>query len=124
MFNRLVNRGPLSLLLFVLPTLLFLQLRLPAYVQAQSQTTSDEKINLSRGQKTPTLDTPLDLSKKNVLLLHAYTYETASSLIMDPIFVKGFTDSGLGAFNLHFEFMASGAQYHHEWFGSHVWDCP
>ena len=46
-----------------------------------------------------------DLSKKNVLILHAYTHETASSLIMDPIFVKGFVDAGIGAYNLHFEFM-------------------
>ena len=48
---------------------------------------------------------PGDLIGKNVLLLHAYTYEAASSIVMDPIFMKDFTDAGLDGNNLHFEFM-------------------
>jgi len=43
---------------------------------------------------------PSDLSKKNVLLLML----TATNRLFshyDPIFVKGFVDAGLGAFNLH-----------------------
>ena len=48
---------------------------------------------------------PVDLIGKNVLLLHAYTYEAASSIVMDPIFMKEFTDAGLDGNNLHFEFM-------------------
>jgi PAS domain S-box-containing protein len=47
----------------------------------------------------------LDLSKKNVLLLHAYTYETAAYIIMDPIFVQRFGNAGLNPNNLYFEFM-------------------
>ena len=46
-----------------------------------------------------------DLSGKNVLLLHAYNYEAASSLVMDPIFVKRFTEAGFDGSNLHFEYM-------------------
>jgi|GEM_PF-3319276 len=57
------------------------------------------------GQKTRLEGSIPDLSKKNVLLLHAYTYETASSLVMDPILVKRFLGAGLVGNNLQFEFM-------------------
>ncbi|MBI5582247.1 MAG: PAS domain S-box protein [Deltaproteobacteria bacterium] len=49
--------------------------------------------------------TASDFSKKNILLLHAYTYETAAYLIMDPILVQGFLDAGLDGNLLHFEFL-------------------
>jgi PAS domain S-box-containing protein len=45
------------------------------------------------------------LDKKNVLILHTASYETASSLVMDPVFVKQFVEAGLDANNLHFEFL-------------------
>ncbi len=75
------------------------------HAQGQPQNAPDSAVNPSRGQETTMAGNLADLSKKNVLLLHAYTCETASSLIMDPIFVKGFVDAGLRRFNLHFEFM-------------------
>jgi PAS domain S-box-containing protein len=76
-----------------------------ADAQAQPQAALNSKVDLSHGQETTMAGNPAALSEKNVLLLHAYTYETASYLIMDPIFVKGFVDAGLERFNLHFEFM-------------------
>jgi PAS domain S-box-containing protein len=102
MFKRFVNpafSGSLCL------GFLIWQFSAPAFVQAQPQATPGSKINLSRGQETTGAGTTPDLSKKNILFLHAYTYETASSLIIDPIFVKRFVDAGLEVFNLHFEFM-------------------
>jgi PAS domain S-box-containing protein len=92
-----------GLLRIILMMLLFGQLGAP--VPALSQPAPDAKVNLPRGQETTVAGIPPDRSEKNVLLLHAYTYETASSVVMDPIFMKGFVDAGLSAFNLHFEFM-------------------
>jgi PAS domain S-box-containing protein len=89
--------GPLCLILLIW------QLFAPA--QAQQQMLPDAKVNLPSGQEATGVGIPVDLSKKHVLLLHAYTYETASSIIMDPIFMKGFKDAGFATFNLHFEFM-------------------
>jgi PAS domain S-box-containing protein len=96
-------RPALGLLCLVF--LIALILPLVALAQGQSQPPPEAQANPALEQKTAVAGTAPGLSKKNVLLLHAYTYETASSLIMDPIFVKGFGDVGLGAFNLHFEFM-------------------
>ena len=95
------TRGSLQVFLPHLLPLILLILQLGAPAAAQSQGTPEGKAVQGHGQETITPD----LSKKNVLILHAYTYETASSIIMDPIFLKGFTDAGLGAFNLHFEYM-------------------
>jgi PAS domain S-box-containing protein len=71
----------------------------------QSQGVPDVRGNPAPGKEATAAGIAPDLSKKNVLLLHAYTYETASYLLMDPVFLKGLTEAGLGAFNLHFEFM-------------------
>ena len=97
---KLLSAGPLCLVF-----LMGLIWQLGAPTPAQSQAAPDVKVNLPRGQEMAVAGIPPDLSKKNVLLLHAYTYETASSIILDPIFMKGFVDAGLGVFNLHFEFM-------------------
>jgi two-component system sensor histidine kinase/response regulator len=86
----------------VLLKILILQLGISTL--AHSQGASDARVNLPLGEGATKTGIPPDLSKKNVLILHAYTYETASSLILDPIFAKGFVDAGLAAFNLHFEF--------------------
>ena len=59
----------------------------------------------SGGRSLAQSQSPVDLSGKNVLLLHAYNYESASSLVMDPIFMKRFTEAGLDGSNLHFEYM-------------------
>jgi two-component system sensor histidine kinase/response regulator len=83
--------------------ILILQLGAPTPAQAQAVPDAKVKPPIAEGGTKAAI--PPDLSKKNVLLLHAYSYETASSIIMDPIFVKGFLDAGLGAYNLHFEFM-------------------
>jgi PAS domain S-box-containing protein len=83
--------------------LLFGQLGAPA--PAFSQPGAGAKVDPISGEAATKARIPSDLSKKHVLLLHAYTYETASYLLMDPVFLKGFTEAGLGAFNLHFEFM-------------------
>ena len=76
-----------------------------AHAQVQTQTNLTSEVNPPRGHRTAVTEDLSNLSKKNVLILYDYTYETASSIIMDPIFVKGFMAAGLGAFNLHFEFM-------------------
>jgi PAS domain S-box-containing protein len=55
--------------------------------------------------KTISAGSTADLSKKSVLLLHAYTYETASYIAMDPIFVKSFLEAGLEGNRLNFEFL-------------------
>jgi PAS domain S-box-containing protein len=49
-----------------------------------------------------------NLAGKNVLLLHSFTLEQASYLIMDPILARGLVDAGLDISNLHFEFMDLG----------------
>lgn len=89
-------------LCFLLAALLAQVFCVPAYGRQQTQA---RKIEEDRAREGKTTGKTRDLSKSHVLLLHAYTYETASSVVMDPIFLKGFTDAGLGAFNLHFEFM-------------------
>jgi PAS domain S-box-containing protein len=68
---------------------------------AHSQSAPAEKVNPVPGEG----GLPPDLSKKNVLLLHSGSYEAASSLVMDPIFVKGFREAGLDPNSLHFDFM-------------------
>ena len=80
--NLKAPTGDLRALFFMI--LLIGQLSIPSLVQSQP---------------------PVDLIGKNVLLLHAYSYEAASSVVMDPIFLKGFMDAGLDGNNLHFEFM-------------------
>jgi PAS domain S-box-containing protein len=104
---------PLSTTIFkplwaALPRFAFLgMLVLPfgAPAPAESQVAPDAKTAPAAGGEATKAGSLSDLSKKKILLLHAYSYETASSLIMDPIFVKGFVEAGLGVFNLHFEFM-------------------
>jgi PAS domain S-box-containing protein len=49
-----------------------------------------------------------DLSKKNILILHSFSYEQAAYLTMDPIFVRRFSDAGLDLNNVHFEFLDIG----------------
>jgi two-component system, LuxR family, sensor kinase FixL len=65
-------------------------------------------------QTTASISQP-DLSKKNILILHSFSYEQASYLAMDPIFVRRFSDAGLDLNNVHFEFLDLGkhpsAQY-------------
>lgn len=73
--------------------------------RAQSPTPLDPRISAKAGLKPAETGTVRGLSKKNVLLLHAYTYEIAASLIMDPIFVQRFVEAGLDGNRLHFEFM-------------------
>ncbi len=99
-FKEVLKLLPIARLLIFLIVLTW---QLGAPMPGQPQGTPDGKAVQGHGQETITIAS--DLSKKNVLILHAYTYETASSIIMDPIFLKGFTDAGLGAFNLHFEYM-------------------
>jgi hypothetical protein len=73
--------------------------------QVQPQTSLTAEVTLLGAQKTTMAGDLPDLPKKNVLLLHAYTYETAAYIMMDPVLLKGFENVGLGAFNLQFEFM-------------------
>ena len=49
-----------------------------------------------------------NLTGKKVLILHTFSLEQASYLIMDPIFARGLVDAGLDISNLHFEFMDLG----------------
>ena len=76
-----------------------------APARAQSQTPLDSRISPKAALKPAETGTVRGLSKKNVLLLHAYTYEIAASLIMDPIFVQRFVEAGLDGNRLRFEFM-------------------
>ena len=65
-------------------------------------------------QTTASISQP-DLSKKNVLILHSFSYEQTAYLTMDPIFVRRFSEAGLDLNNVHFEFLDlgkhSGSQY-------------
>jgi PAS domain S-box-containing protein len=97
---KLLSAGPLSLVF-----LMVLIWQLGAPTPAQSRAAPDVIGNPALGEGTTAAEILPDLSQKNILILHAYTYEAASSMIVDPIFVKGFVDSGLTTFNLHFEFM-------------------
>ena len=76
-----------------------------AMAQAQSQTPPGAGANPALRQETTVATTATDLSKKNVLILHTFAYDTSAYLVMDPIFLKGFTDAGFDASNLHFEFL-------------------
>jgi hypothetical protein len=58
-------------------------------------------------QTTASIAQP-DLSEKTVLILHSFSYEQASYLAMDPIFVRRFSDAGLDLNNVHFEFLDLG----------------
>jgi PAS domain S-box-containing protein len=102
-FKKLLRPFPVGFLYIVF--LIVLSWRLGTPTPAHSQAVPDAKVNPPLGEGATAAGIPPDLSKKNVLLLHAYTYETASSMVMDPIFVKGFKEAGLATFNLHFEFM-------------------
>jgi PAS domain S-box-containing protein len=102
-FNRLLKPLPAGLPYLVFLIVLTQQLGAPA--PAQSQAVTDAKFNPALGEVATGAGVQPDLSKKNVLILHAYTYETASSVIMDPVFMKGFVEAGLDVFNLNFEFM-------------------
>ena len=83
--------------------ILTLPISLPAPAQAQAM--PDAKVNPAIGEAATKATIPSDISNKQVLLLHAYSYETASYLVMDPILMKGLTDGGVDPNNLHFEFM-------------------
>ena len=82
---------------FLFVFLLMLVWHFGAMARAQSQTPPGAGVNPALRQETTVAKTATDLSKKHVLLLHAYTYEAASSVVMDPIFLKGFVDAGLDA---------------------------
>jgi signal transduction histidine kinase len=58
-----------------------------------------------RGPKTAVPVSLSGLSQKNILILHAYTYETSSNMIMDPILVRRFVEGGLDGNNPHLEFL-------------------
>jgi two-component system sensor histidine kinase/response regulator len=88
-----------------LVVLMILILQLGAPPPAHSQAVPEAKIKPVPGKEAAAAEIPPDLSNKRVLLLHAYTYETASYVVMDPIFLKGFMDAGLHGDKLHFEFM-------------------
>jgi hypothetical protein len=79
--------------------------QLGALPPAHSQAAPDAKVNPPLGEGATESGTPPDLSRKNVLILHTFAYDTSAYLVMDPIFLKGFTDAGLDASNLHFEFL-------------------
>jgi PAS domain S-box-containing protein len=100
--SRIRKLLPVALLGLGFLVVLIVQLGAPAL--GHSQIGPDTKVNPPLGDGATKTGIPPDLSTKKVLVLHAYSYETASSLILDPIFVKGFVDAGLAAFNLHFEF--------------------
>ena len=100
MSKRFVNPalfGPLCLVLLIW------QLSVPA--PCQSQVRPDMNSNVSRAQEASAAGVARDLSRKNVLILHTFTYDTSAYLVMDPIFLKGFADAGLDASNLYFEFL-------------------
>jgi signal transduction histidine kinase len=85
--------------------LLFLIWQLSVLAPCQSQVRPDMNSNVSRAQEASATGVACDLSRKNVLILHTFTYDTSAYLVMDPIFLKGFTDAGLDASNLYFEFL-------------------
>lgn len=85
--------------------LMILILQLGASTPARSQAAPDAKVSPAPGKDAAAAEVYPDLSNKRVLLLHAYSYEAASYVVMDPIFLKGFMDAGLDGNKLHFEFM-------------------
>ena len=99
--QRMQQRPQIAYL--VLLMILILQLRAPT--PALSQALPDAKVSPVPAKDAAAAEVPPDLSNKRVLLLHAYSYEAASYVVMDPIFLKGFMDAGLDGNNLHFEFM-------------------
>ena len=58
--------------------LMILILPIGAPVLAQSQAMPDAKVNPAIGEAATKAAIPSDISKKHVLLLHAYSYEAAS----------------------------------------------
>ena len=102
LLKRLLKRLPVGLLHFVFLVILIPQLGAPT--PAHSQAVPDAKVNPALGEATESVTAP-DLSRKNVLILHTFAYDTSAYLVMDPILLKGFTDAGLNASNLHFEFL-------------------
>ena len=74
-------------------------------VLAQSQAMPDAKVNPAIGEAATKAVIPADISKKHVLLLHAYSHESAGYQEMDPILLKGFAGAGVDPYSLHFEFM-------------------
>jgi len=85
--------------------LMILILQLDAPTPALSQALPNANVSPAPGKDAAAAEVPPDLSNKRVLLLHAYSYEAASYVVMDPIFLKVFMDAGLDGNNLHFEFM-------------------
>jgi PAS domain S-box-containing protein len=102
MSKRFVNPA-----LFGTLCLIFLiwQLSVPALAQTKPQVASAAKNIPVQGSGATESGPSSDLSRKNVLILHTFAYDTSAYLVMDPIFLKGFTDAGLDASNLHFEFL-------------------
>lgn len=85
--------------------LVFLIWQLSVLAPCQSQVRPDMNSNVSRAQEASAAGVACDLSRKNVLILHTFTYDTSAYLVMDPIFLKGFIDAGLDASKLYFEFL-------------------
>jgi PAS domain S-box-containing protein len=101
--NKMLKLLPFGLLSLVSLVILFLHLGDPAPVH--SQTAPQAKINPAPGKESTAAEVLPDLSNKRVLLLHAYSYEAASYVVMDPLFLNGFMNAGLDGNKLHFEFM-------------------
>ena len=101
--HKLRQRFPVALQYLVLLMILILQLGAPT--PAQSQTAPDAKVKPVLGKGATAAEVSPNLSNKRVLLLHAYSYEAASYVVMDPILLKSFMDAGLDGNKLHFEFM-------------------
>ena len=100
MSKRFVNPALFGPLCFVL-----LMWQLSVLAPCQSQVRPDMNSNVSRAQGASAAGVVFDLSRKKVLILHTFAYDTSAYLVMDPIFLKGFADAGLDASNLYFEFL-------------------
>jgi len=72
--KRFVNPALLGPWCLVFLISLIWQLNVPAFAQSQPQGALEAKPNPVFGQETTAPAISPDLSKKNVLLLHAYTY--------------------------------------------------
>jgi signal transduction histidine kinase len=99
---------PVKGVTFGLPGFVFLvMLLMPLGAPAQAPPAT--LVNLGAGQsQEPKTAVPVpvsDLSQKNILLIHAYTYETVANMIMDPIFIRHFVEAGLDGNNLQLEFL-------------------
>ncbi len=80
MFLRLAHDLTLRLLSLLLIGLL-LGVPAPSLSQAKPERNSD----LSRTHDASLAGAAADLSKKNVLILHMYSYDTSSYTVMDPV---------------------------------------